>query len=93
MKDMEVSDSSDVLKTIRDVAQERWGDKWLPEIVKAYVTIAQSKGDEKATPVSRRPQLERAFERGSCNLDTALMLAASVECNFQLTCKTVVGTF
>ena len=73
---------------------ERWGaEDWLKEIVREYVRIEKEQADpedtEKITPVNRRSQILRAFETGNCRLDTAMLLAESVGCQFQLVCKEV----
>ncbi len=86
---METATGKDILDAIQRHATERWGQKWMAELVKAYVKIAIANGDETATPVNRRPQLERAFKVGTCTLDTAILLAAAVGCRFQLHCTKV----
>ena len=73
---------------------ERWGaEDWLKEIVREYVRIekeqAESEDTEKITPVNHRSQILRAFETGNCRLDTVMLLAESVGCQFQLVCKEV----
>jgi hypothetical protein len=78
-----------VLDAIARRASDRWGEKWVAELVKAYVKIAIANGDDKATPVNRRPQIERAFATGGCTLEKAIWLAAAVDCRFQLHCFTV----
>ncbi len=83
---VEITTSKAILDRIQHQAEKQWGDKWMANLVKEYVKIAREQGDEKATPVSRRTQIERAFERGSCNLDTAIMLAAALGCRFQMVC-------
>lgn len=88
---MEIVSAGDILEAIQSRAAARWGGKWLAELVKAYVKIAVVNGDEKATAVNRRPQLERAFEVGSCTLTTAIWLAAAVDCQVQLNCTLVEG--
>jgi len=79
----------EILAVIQQRAIDRWGEKWVAELVKAYVKIAIANGDEKATSVSRRPQIERAFETGSCTLEKAIWLAAAVDCRFRLVCTNV----
>ncbi|GAB4379739.1 MAG: hypothetical protein Kow00121_34490 [Elainellaceae cyanobacterium] len=77
----------DILERIKARAIAQWGqEKWIAGLVNEYVKIAQANGDDKATAVNRRPQLERAFKVGSCTLDTAIMLAAAVGCRFQMAC-------
>lgn len=79
-----------ILERIKQRAIGRWGEeKWLANLVREYVKIAQSQGDDKATAINRRPQIERAFKVGSCTLDTAITLAAAVGCRFQMACTTV----
>lgn len=76
-----------ILERIKSRAIAQWGqEKWIANLVNEYVKIAQANGDDKATAVNRRPQLERAFKVGSCTLDTAIMLAAAVGCRFQMAC-------
>lgn len=83
---MENKDSKAVLERIKEQAIAKWGDKWMAKLATNYAEIARSRGDEKATAVTRRAQLERAFDTGGCNLETALMLAQAVGCRFQLIC-------
>ncbi|MBD3887510.1 hypothetical protein IFO70_38845 [Phormidium tenue FACHB-886] len=71
------------------MAIDRWGKRWIAEFVKAYVKMAIANGDEKATMVNRRPQIEQALESGSCTLSTAIWLAATVGCRFQMSCTNV----
>ncbi len=42
----------------------KWGDKWMAKLATEYAAIARSRGDEKATAVTRRAQLARAFDTG-----------------------------
>lgn len=86
---VETATGKEVLDAIARRAADRWGEKWIAELVKAYVKIAIANGDEKATPINRRPQIERAFESGGCTLEKAIWLAAAVGCRFQLSCITV----
>lgn len=75
-----------ILDRIKERAIAKWGNKWMAKLAREYAAIAKSRGDEKATAVTRRAQLERAFESGSCTLETAIMLAAAVDCRFQMAC-------
>jgi predicted RNA-binding Zn ribbon-like protein len=86
---VEVATGKEILEAIQRRAIARWGEKWVAELVKAYVQIAIAKGDAEATVVKRRPQIERAFKTGSCTLDTAIALAAAVGCRFQMACVSV----
>lgn len=86
--------SAAILNAIKDRAISRWGaEDWLKEIVREYVRIEKEQAEpediEKITPVNRRSQILRAFESGNCRLDTAMLLAESVGCQFQLVCKEV----
>lgn len=79
-----------ILKRIEQRAVDRWGeDKWLANLVREYVRLAIAQGDTKATTVNRRPQIQRAFEVGSCTADTLILLAAAVGCRLQMACTTV----
>lgn len=89
MTPVDAATGKQILDAIQQRAKNRWKQKWMVELVKAYVKIAIANGDENATPVNRRSQLERAFKSGSCNLDTAIALAAAVDCRFQLACTQV----
>lgn len=86
---METVTGKEILDAIAQRAIDRWGDKWVAELVKSYVKIAIANGDEKATSVNRRPQIERALESGNCTLEKAIWLAAAVGCRFQLACTNV----
>jgi hypothetical protein len=86
---VESKSPSTVLEVIKARAIARWGDDWLLEIVREYVRLANSQGDAKATVNSRKSQLQRAFEVGSCRLETAMLLAEAIGCQFQLVCTEV----
>lgn len=73
-----------ILNKIKERAIAKWGDKWMAKLATEYATIARSRGDEKATAVTRRAQLERAFDTGGCNLETAIMLTEAIGCRFQM---------
>jgi hypothetical protein len=76
-----------ILERIKSRAIARWGEeRWLLELVREYCKIID---DEAATVRNRKPQIQRAFEVGSCTLDTAIALAAAVGCQFQMACNTV----
>lgn len=79
-----------ILERIKQRAIDRWGEeKWQINLVRQYAKLAQAQGDDKATPNTRRGQIIRAFEVGSCTLDTAILLAAAVGCRFQMACTTI----
>jgi hypothetical protein len=78
--------SKAILEKIQELAEEKWGDKWLLELVREYCQIS---GDESATVRTRKPQITRAFEVGSCTLETAIALAAAVGCKFQMSCTSI----
>jgi len=86
---VEATTSRIILDRIKDRAIAKWGDKWVANLAREYASIAKERGDEKATTVNRRPQLERAFESGSCTLETAIVLAAATGCKFQMACLEV----
>lgn len=86
---VETATAREILEAIQRRSTDRWGEKWLAELVKAYVKIAIANGDKKASTARRRPQIERAFEVGSCTLTTLIWLAAAVDCQLQLSCTTV----
>jgi hypothetical protein len=84
-QEMTVTTSRAILDKIQERAIAKWGDrKWLPELVKKYVEIAIENGDEAATAINRRPQVERAFKVGSCTADTLILIAAAVGGRFQI---------
>lgn len=89
---VETGSPSAVLEAIKARAIARWGDDWLLEIVREYVRLANAQGDTKATVNNRKSQMQRAFEVGSCRLDTAMLLAEAVGCQFQLVCTEVQVT-
>ncbi len=80
------------MESIKARAIARWGDDWLLEIVREYVRLANSQGDTKATVNNRKSQMQRAFEVGSCRLETAMLLAEAVGCRFQMVCTEVQVT-
>lgn len=90
---VEPGSPSAVLEAIKTRAIARWGDDdWLLEIVREYVRLANAQGDDKATVNNRKSQTQRAFEVGSCRLDTAILLAQAVGCQFQMVCTEVQVT-
>lgn len=89
---VEPGSPSAVLESIKARAIARWGDDWLLEIVREYVRLANSQGDTKATVNNRKSQMQRAFEVGSCRLETAMLLAEAVGCRFQMVCTEVQVT-
>jgi hypothetical protein len=87
---MIVMTSKIILDKLREKAIAKWGEKrWVVELVKNYVKIAIENGDESATAINRRPQIERAFNVGSCSADTLILIAAAVGAQFQLAFMTV----
>jgi hypothetical protein len=90
---VEPGTSAAVLNAIKARAIKTWGEEnWFKSIVNEYVRLEQQRGGEgakKATYVNRRNQIDRAFEVGSCNLETAMLLAAAVGCRFQMVCTEV----
>lgn len=87
VEELEITTCKAILEKIQARAVSRWGEKkWKVNLVKEYTRIAFENGDENATVVNRRNQIERAFEVGSCTTDTMIMLAASVGCRFQMVC-------
>ncbi|NJL20087.1 MAG: hypothetical protein HC895_03435 [Leptolyngbyaceae cyanobacterium SM1_3_5] len=75
--------SADVLDAIKQRAIAKWGEeKWMLNLVREYVRLE----GEGAKPVQRRSQIARAFETGSCTLETAMLLANAIGCKFQLNC-------
>ncbi|HEY9877921.1 MAG TPA: hypothetical protein V6D29_05660 [Leptolyngbyaceae cyanobacterium] len=94
MQPVDLPSGKDILEAVRRRAIEQWGeDKWKANLVREYVKIVKARGltdkDQNATAVNRRPQIDRAFEQGSCTLDTAIALAAAVGCRFQMACTEV----
>ena len=85
--DLELTTCKAILERIKARAIAKFGEKWLLNLVREYVAISIANGDEKATVINRRNQIERVFQAGSCNADTLIMLAASVGCRFQMVCK------
>jgi hypothetical protein len=83
---LEITTCKAILERIKKRAIAKYGDKWLAGLTNDYVRLAKSQGDEKASPGSRRSQLERIFERESCSADSLIMLVASVGCKFQMVC-------
>jgi len=79
----------DYLQIIQERAQKKWGDKWLPELAKAYVPIAQQQGDTEATYLKRRRKIYRTFEEGSCSVETLFALMQAVNCQVQIVCNEI----
>jgi len=74
---------SDRLMQIKILALEQWGDKWLREIVNAYVERENLEGAE-TCPNARRPMILRAFNNGGCSVDTLTRLYECLGCEIQI---------
>ena len=87
VRELELTTCKAILERIKARAIARWSEeRWQSNLVREYCNIALENGEENATPVNRRGQIVRAFEVGSCSVDTLIMLAASVGCRFQMVC-------
>ncbi|MGI0494287.1 hypothetical protein ACN4EG_21075 [Alkalinema pantanalense CENA528] len=74
-----------ILETIKERAIEKWGSKrWSLELTRAYCELCKENGDDAASVNNRRRSINRVFESHGCNLETAIALAACVDCRFQL---------
>lgn len=90
---VDIVSSKAILEAIKTRAIAKWGEKrWLGNLVREYVQLAQA-DDPNATYETRRSQIYRVFKIWSCNLDTAIILAAAVECRLQMECKVLVEEF
>jgi hypothetical protein len=78
-----------ILEKIQSRAEDTWGQKWMAELTKEYCAIAQEEGEDTANPNSRRTQLERIFERGTCNSDSLFRLVEAVGYRLQLVSEIV----
>jgi hypothetical protein len=84
---VEITTAEIILDKIKQQAIAQFSEeKWIAGLVREYVKLAKLNGDDNATAINRRPQIERAFREGSCTLSTAILLAAAVNCKFQLSC-------
>lgn len=84
--ELELTTTRAILELIQQRAIARWGDeKWLLELVREYCKITGE-----GTVRTRKSQIERAFEAGSCTVDTAIALAAAVGCRFQMACTEII---
>jgi hypothetical protein len=81
--------AQEVLSKIQQYAIAQWGDRWLLELVQRYVSVSKSAGDDAATTVNRRPQIERIFKENSCNLGSFLLLAKAAGINVELTVQRI----
>ena len=78
-------DSSEIFEKLETHAISLWGqDKWMSELAKAYAKVSRQRGDAGARVVNRRPQLERAFERKSCNVATLLKICEALNLELKL---------
>lgn len=85
---MAILTAKDCLTVIQERAIARWGDKkWLPELAREFVKIAQAEGDVEATYEKRRRQIYRTFEEWSCSTETLFILSSAVGCRFQMVCS------
>ncbi|UBF27461.1 hypothetical protein K9N68_05815 [Kovacikia minuta CCNUW1] len=84
--ELELTTAKAILERIRERAIARWGEeKWLLELVREYCKIMGE-----GTVRTRKSQIERVFEVGSCTVDTAIALAAAVGCRFQMACMEII---
>lgn len=92
---MNITSTRAILEAIQQRAIEKWGEKgWVEKLAQEYVKIAQQMGDTEATYSGRRRHIRRVFETWGCNLETAIALAAAVDCRFQMACTNIeVKTF
>jgi hypothetical protein len=75
-----MSASKRQLQAIKEQSIELWGDKWLPELVKAYEKHTKSE------PKSKFSQVMRYFKDETVpNLDTMNDLLAAVDGTFEIT--------
>jgi hypothetical protein len=79
----------DFLDKIGQRAQELWGKQWRAELAKEYVAIARERGDESADYENRRKQVYQIFEKGSCSVESLLILTQCVGCRIQMACDVV----
>jgi len=78
-----------ILEKVQSRAEDLWGQKWMAELTKEYCAIAQEEGEDTANPNSRRTQLERIFERGTCTADSLFRLLEAVGYRVQLVSEIV----
>ena len=78
-----------ILEKIKSRAEDLWAEKWMAELTKEYCEIAREEGEDTANPNSRRTQLERIFERGTCNSDSLFRLLEAVGYRLQLVAEIV----
>ena len=80
-----VMNCAELIDLVKGRAVEKWGDNWMASIVREYVAIAKADfGDASATVTRRRPQIERLFEKRNCQVDTLLILLATVDLKIKL---------
>lgn len=75
-----------IIQAIAQEAQNSWGENWLLALTNAYCAIEQEEtGNEKATYVNRRSQIQSAIDGTTTpRLETVLRLAQAVELEVQL---------
>jgi hypothetical protein len=79
--------SEAILGKVKTLAIERWGeDDWTLQIVRAYAEL------DGTTAKKRRSTILRAFEEGSCTLNTAILLLETVGCKLKIE-RTVIEDF
>lgn len=87
---MAIPTCKDYLDIIERRAIDIWSEKyWRAEIARKYAEVARENGDSDATYETRRRQIYRVFDEGKCTPETLFMLAACVDCEFQMACKTI----
>jgi DNA-binding phage protein len=72
-----------IVDAIASEAKDRWGDRWIAELVRAYCEIETAETGKEVKPVARRSQLVRAIELATPTLETLLRLAAAVDMELQ----------
>jgi DNA-binding phage protein len=77
--------ASAMVQAIAQTAQEKWGEDWLPNLVREYAQIEQQEtGNQKATPVNRRSQIVTVLSEGNPRTETLVRLATAVGAEVQL---------
>jgi hypothetical protein len=73
------------LELVKKLAEEQWGEKWIKELVEAYVSIENSENEEQETcGNARRPMIVRAFSNGGCSVDTLGRMYEALGCQIQV---------
>jgi hypothetical protein len=77
---MSIDKADKIIELIKGQAIAKWGDSWMPCLVRRYAELESEEVGREIPPTDRRPQLGRVLEGiSSPSLPTALRLLAAID--------------